>query len=510
MNRTKKFMLNTIASALYQVIVMLVGIITPRIMLVVYGSEVNGLVSSITQFVSYFTIVEAGLSSAAVYSLYKPIADNDTGAISRIVTATRNFYYKSGAVFSGLLGLLAALYPVFVKTQVLSPGLVAILVLVLGANSVIDFFLLAKYRAILSADQRSYVISIGSMISTLINFAIVVILSNKSVNIVFLKTVAITAVIFRSLYLFYYCRKHYGYLNFKVKPDNAALSKRWSAFYLQLLQVVQRGAPTVLITFFSTLQNVSIYSIFNMVITGVSSLLDIFMSGLSASFGDIIVQNDLPKLQKTYRDFEFTYYGLITIVYGVTLVLIMPFIRIYTKGIVDANYNQPMIGILFVVYAYLYNVKTPQGMLTISAGLFKETRMQCTIQALLVIIIGVVLAPTFGLAGVLVALIVSNTYRDIDLMCFIPKHVTKLPIRETAFRILRSIITLLLIILPARFVFIKQMTGYVEWVLHGVGIVIYATLVWLVISYLFEREQLISVKNRMFAMLHIKQKRFVA
>ncbi|NLL04344.1 MAG: hypothetical protein GX270_00830 [Clostridiaceae bacterium] len=507
MTRTEKFMSNTIASAAYQMVVMIVGLITPRIMLVAYGSEINGLVSSITQFVSYFVIVEAGLSGAAVYSLYKPLADKDHDGISSIVTATRDFYYKSGFVFIGMLVLLAAVYPIFVKTDMLSPALIAILVFVLGFNKIIDFFLLAKYRAILTADQRSYIISIGSIISTVINLIIIVVLAKYGINIVLLKTVAILSVIFRSCYLYFYSMKKYSYVNLKAKPNVSALSKRWNAFYLQLLQIVQKGTPTILITFFSTLQNVSIYSIFNMVITGLSSLLDIFMSGLSASFGDILSRKDMKVLHKAYRDFEFSYYGLITIVYSVALILIMPFVRIYTSDIVDANYNQPIVGILFILNAYLYNIKTPQGMLVISAGHFKETQKQSTIQVLCIIIPGIILVPQIGIAGILIALIISNIYRDIDLLFYIPKKVTKLPVMETFLRIVRSVITMVITVIPAGFIFNMVMSGYIEWILYAIAVLIYSIVVWIAVSFVSDRKQLVSVLGRFKNMINAKFKR---
>ena len=60
-SRTKKFMHNSISTAVYQVILMISGFITPKIMLDCYGSEVNGLVSSIQQFMTHFQIVEAGI-----------------------------------------------------------------------------------------------------------------------------------------------------------------------------------------------------------------------------------------------------------------------------------------------------------------------------------------------------------------------------------------------------------------------------------------------------------------
>ena len=67
MNRTQKFALNSTTAALYQIIAMLLGFITPSLMISTYGSEVNGLVSSINQLISYISLVEAGLSGAAVF-----------------------------------------------------------------------------------------------------------------------------------------------------------------------------------------------------------------------------------------------------------------------------------------------------------------------------------------------------------------------------------------------------------------------------------------------------------
>ena len=115
MSRTKTFLHNVVASAGLQVLTMASGIIVPRLMLVYYGSEINGLVSSIVQFISYFNIVEAGLGGAVIFSLYKPLADRNTSAISNIVTAAKKMYYRTGLLFSALVLLLAAVYPMLVS-----------------------------------------------------------------------------------------------------------------------------------------------------------------------------------------------------------------------------------------------------------------------------------------------------------------------------------------------------------------------------------------------------------
>ena len=109
MSRTQQFIKSTLATGIYQVVLMLSGFILPKVMLSCYGSEVNGLVTSITQFIQYITLVEAGLSGAAIYALYKPLAENNHRQISRVVVAARKFYTKSGWIFVVLVAMLAAL-----------------------------------------------------------------------------------------------------------------------------------------------------------------------------------------------------------------------------------------------------------------------------------------------------------------------------------------------------------------------------------------------------------------
>ena len=104
----------------------------------------------------------------------------------------------------------------------------------------------------------------------------------------------------------------------------------------------------------------------------------------------------------------------------------MPFMKVYTTRFTDAEYIRPVIAALFVAVGIISNIKTPQGMLVISAGLYKETKLQSLIQAVIIVVFSVALAPFLGMAGVLIGSVLSNLYRDIDLIFYIPKTVTKL------------------------------------------------------------------------------------
>lgn len=493
--RTKKFMQNSLSTALYQVVVMLVGFVTPRIILQYYGSELNGLVSSINQFISYLALVEAGIAGAAVYALYKPLASEDHDGISSIVSATKNFYNQSGWMFTGLIAIMALVYPFFIKTEELGIVEVMLLVVVLGSKSFLEFFTLAKYRVILTADQRTYVVSNASSVYVLLQMIIIVVLSVLRVNVVIVYTVAIAALLTRSIILMIYVKRNYPYINYKAKPNKEALNQRWDALFLQILGAAQTGAPILIATVFTTLEEVSIYAVYNMVVSGINGVLSIFVNGLSAGFGDLIARKEQKKLQYSYKDFEYAYYILITVVYSVTAIMLLPFVKIYTKGITDAEYVQPLIAVLFALNGLLYNLKTPQGTLIISAGMYRETRYRSLIQALIIIVGGVILAPIWGLVGILIASCLSNLYRVIDLLFFVPKHITKLPVRRSAFRIVFTTVLCVLIYLPFA-VFNFSATGIIDWVVKAALVSALALVVTVVANLIFERKQLLYVLVR--------------
>ncbi len=498
MTRTEKFLRNSASTALLQVITMASGFIIPKVMLIVYGSEINGLVSSITQFINYFMLVEAGLSAAVVYSLYKPLAEKDYSKISSIVTAAKNFYNSSGYIFVILTIALSICYPFFITTTTLTTIEVGILVLVLGVSGTLEFFTLAKYRAILTADQKVYVISLASIIAVITNTTVIVVLSYLNVNIVLVRAVALLSVFLRSYILYFFVKKYYSYLNYNAVPNNEALNKRWDALYLQILGAVQNGAPIILATLFTDLKMVSVYVIYNLVISGVNAILNIFMSGVSATFGDLIVRKEHLRLQKAYNDFELMYYLLIAGVYGVTFVMIMPFILLYTQGVTDTNYNLPWIGFLMVLNGLMYNIKTPQGMMVISAGLYKETKWQTTMQALILVIFGIILGKIYGLYGILIASVLSNIYRDIDLVYFIPKYVTKLSKKITVYRMIAVCILVLIVYCISLFINV-EINNFFIWIIILLITMMYTAIVLLIYMFIFERDTtrniLIRIRN---------------
>lgn len=494
--RTGKFVMNSGALALQQIVTLAAGFITPRVMMLIYGSEINGMVTSITQFVTYINLVEAGLSNAATYALYKPLADGDGSAVSSVVSATKKFYQQTGALVMALVTVLAIVYPLFIHSESLSPLEMGLLIVFIGANGALEFVTLAKYRVLLTADQKTYIVSLGTIIFTVANTAIVVIMAYLGASVVVLKAVALSAMVLRSLILMLYCRRHYRYIDYGAKPNKQALNKRWDALFLQILGVVHRGAPALLITIIlKDLKLVSVYTVFNMVIGGLNNVMGIFKTGVSASFGEVIACRETQTLQRAYSEFEYMYYKLIAVIYSTTFVMIMPFIFIYTKGISDVDYYLPLVGFLFALDGVIYNLKTPPGMLFIAAGMYRETRTQTILEAAIMVVGGAILAKPLGIVGILLASIASNLYRATELMFFVPRNITKLPVNLTARKIAIMAVSIVVSVVPFAFLDI-QPANYFTWAMYAVAAVIYSTVVTVALGFAFEREDLKRVLGR--------------
>ena len=143
--RTRQAFMNAVFSLMLQVVLAISGLLVPRFFIAVYGSAVNGLVSSITQFITYLSLVEAGVGAAGTVALYKPLAEKDSLRVSGILSATRVFYLRSGLIFAGLVGLLVIFYPFAVKSEINDGGFVRLMILLLSLSGIIDYFFLGKY-----------------------------------------------------------------------------------------------------------------------------------------------------------------------------------------------------------------------------------------------------------------------------------------------------------------------------------------------------------------------------
>ena len=485
MGRTGKFIRNLLASGGLQVIMMISGFVVPKIMIDVYGSEVNGLVTSITMLVGYVMLVEMGLGASLVYSLYKPLADADTAAINSILVASRNFYYKTGFLFLAIVAVVSAVYPMLVSCSAVSDIEICILFFLVAANGVLEFFTLAKYRALLTADQKTYVAAVATAVQVLTQMAIIAVFAYGGFSIVQVRVLVLFSLFLRSIILWGYCKVKYPFIDFSAKPNYGALSNRYDAFYFQMVGVVHNTAPILIVTFMMGFGDVSVYSVYNLVYMGVLALLSVFITGLHAGFGDLLARGEREKFKRAFNQFEFSYGILIAVIYATMWIAYMPFMKVYIPH-ADINYQYPEIAALMTINGIVYNLKTPYGMLTNAAGKFRESRWQISIQAAIEIVCGIIFCYFWGINGVVCASILSNVYRDVDFVFFTPKHLTHFGFGYSLKIWARVFICIALSILAFKAVPDFGSGGYAMWVLYTIAAFLASLAVALAVNILID------------------------
>ena len=504
--RTAAFMSNAMSSLLLQIVNLIVGFIVPHSIIGAYGSATNGLVTSITQFVGYIQLVEAGISSAAVFQLYRPLALGDVNEVSRIVSAAKVFYYKSGGIFTAGLFALALVYPVMIDVHDMPAPEVFVLVLALGATAFLDFFTLAKYRVLLTATQHSWVIQLGTVVYKVLYTFVVVLFASPGVPVAVIYVAAIAPIALRSLLLIAYARRRYPEVDFKADARGFRLDQRWDAFFLQVLGAVQSGAPTVIATFvLGDLSMVSVMAVYLLVANGIQSAVNSVTQGTQASFGDVIARGETATLQRSFREFQVVVYATSGLLCGVAMALTVPFVGLYTADVADVNYIYPLIGFLAILNVLLYHLKTPQGLLVISAGLYRDTRLQTSLQTLILIVCAAVFGKLWGVSGILFGCCLSNLYRDVDLMFFIPRRVTHTNPVETLGLMLPACVVCACVAIPY-LLFDPPCVSWLQWILSGVVLLAWGLAVTAVVYRLVAPDQLRGLVSRVSTLLGINAK----
>lgn len=179
---------NLISAFSLQFITVILNMITLRLFIEVYGSNMNGLVSSISQILGYAMLVEAGIGVASIQALYKPISENDEDEINSILSATKIFYLKTGIYFIFLLVIVMTVYPKFIESN-LGYYKISLLIFIMSLPTIFDYFIQGKLSVFITANQKAYVLNIIQIIATIISNIVRIVLIFMNCNILLVQLV---------------------------------------------------------------------------------------------------------------------------------------------------------------------------------------------------------------------------------------------------------------------------------------------------------------------------------
>ena len=477
--RSKKALFNFITSLILQIITAAIGIILPKLYIDGYGSEINGLVSSIKQFLSYLSIVGAGVGAASIAALYTPIALGENNKINTILSATKAFYKRSGYLLIILVIILAVIYPQIVDGEV-SESISFLMVLILGLSGVVEYLIIGKYQVILTADQKSYIVNIVQIFGILLNSLVCILMIKSGFHVLTVQLTCTVVYVSRMFILIGYVKRRYSNISFESEPNYSAISNRRDALVHQIAGLAVFNTPIVIVTIFCGLKEVSVFAIYYMVISGVVMLVSAFSNGLMAAFGDILAKGEKVTLLRTFNEFESLYYIVMFWAYTCTSLLFLPFIKVYTASIQDIEYIRPSVAILFIIVGISNSIRVPSLTIVNAAGHYKQTKNRSIIEALINVIVSLILVRTWGLEGVLIGSVCSYAYRTIDLIVYSSRHILQRQIKNTFYKLINNFIIGTISLFPFFTIFKIQVISFFDWicwaVFSGIWILIVITL----------------------------------
>ena len=493
MNRRKKLYLNTTTALLNQIIALICGFILPRFILAYFGSEVNGLVTSMTRFLSVITFLELGIGPVIQSNLYKPLADNDIDMISKIVVSAERFYRKIAYIFLVYIAVLLVIFP-SINTDY-DFWFTASLLLIISISTFVQYYFGITYQVFLNADQKIYVHTTVQIITTILNTIICVVLMKLGCGIHVVKLVSTIVFVARPLFQNIYVRKHYN-INHKIVYTEEPIKQKWNGFAQHLAAVVCGEIDVVLLTFFSTYQSVSIYSIYLLVVSGINKLVMTAVSGLEPFWGNMLAKKEYALLSKTFESVEALIHAGVTFLFVTTAILIAPFVSVYTKGIEDAAaYYLPLFGVLLTFAYGVQCLRVPYFRIIKAAGHYKETQNGAFISMFLNTIVSVVLVFKFQLLGVAIGTLAAMLYHTVYFAWYLSKNIINRPLHHFVKHMMVDIVSGVLGFIATSWLTMSNVT-YSSWILFAVIVAAIVGVITLMLNLLVYRKEFAYLLNK--------------
>ena len=169
----KKLIFNTATSLILQIVTLVSGFVLPRLLLTNYGTEVNGVFQSITQFLGIINLAEMGIGQVIHSALYRPLATNNNELVSKIVVSGQRFYKKIALALFLYVGALIFIYPLLIDNS-LDWIFTTTLILSMSISLFSQYLLGNNDRTLLSADQRSYILNTVQIVLSITNIFVTI------------------------------------------------------------------------------------------------------------------------------------------------------------------------------------------------------------------------------------------------------------------------------------------------------------------------------------------------
>ncbi len=406
-SRTKNSIRNIISGVINKSINIIFPFVVRTIFIQKLGSEFLGLNSLFVSILQVLNLTELGFGSALVYSMYKPIAENDTDKINILLNYYKKCYRIIGIIIL-IVGLIICPFIGFFIKDTIPNNNIYISFLIYLINTVLSYLFFSYKSSLFIANQRNDLINnintIVCIIQNTIQLLVLMFFSNYYVYIIVLPIMTWL----RNLYIHFFSKKYYpqnipmGNLD---KIDKDEITKNVKGMIFQKIgYIILANVDSIVISAFLGLNILGVYNNYYYIITAILGIVNIIMDSLKASVGNSIIKESVDKNFRDFKMLNFIYTWIVTWCSICLMCLLHNFIILWLgeEFILDK-----MISISLAIYFFIYKWCDMTYVYQEAKGLWWENRYIPLLGGLLNLILNVILVNYIGLYGIIYSTIIS-------------------------------------------------------------------------------------------------------
>ena len=486
-NSLQRLRLNAVSSLVYQATQIVCGFILPWLILHHFGSSVNGVVGSISQFLGMIAFLEFGVGAVVQSALYKPLATRSWDEITRVYRASQEFFRKIGFVLLFYTVFLIFLFPALSDDQF---GFIytGTLIVAISVGGFAQYFFGITNSLLLTSDQKNYISSNINSLTLLLNLASSYFLTKNGLSIQMVKLVSSLIFLLRPICLAVYVQKNYTILSVAGRTSDPLVQK-WDGIPQHIAACALDFTPVLALTFFTSFGIVSVFTIYNLIVVGIRSVLNCFASGAPSLMGALWAKGEKEELERMFDWLEWFVHTGTTLLFSVTALTIVPFVEVYSKGMNDVNYSVPLFAAAYTFASACVSFLYPYIYLILIAGHYRQTKKQYLKTACLNIFSTGILTALFGLSGVALGRLITLIYQITWTFSYDKNHLLPLSWARFSKQVIVDLITGMLITLAA-WPLIGSADSYLSWMLMATKVFLVAGIITFVCNYIFYRSKM--------------------
>lgn len=372
------------------------------------GSEFLGLNSLFSSIIQVLTLSELGFSSALVFHMYQPIAENNQEKINALLSLYRKAYFVIGAVIM-VVGLCTMPFlPLLIHGEYPQSVNIYIIYFLQLANTSISYFLFGYKQSLLVAYQREDVNSLINLIVQmalqLSQIALLLITNNYYLYVICIPFFTIV----NNVWIGFITKKMFPFARPYGKLDNSVLfeiKKLVAGTFIQKACAVTRNSfDSICLSAFVGLSLTGIYNNYYSILSGVTLMLGIINVSLAGGIGNHVAIKSKEENFNELAKLDFLYMNISTLCTVLLLCLYQPFMELW----MGKEMTLPFVSILlFCLYFYILKMGDMRSLYSAANGLWWKMRYRSLVETISNILLNVSLGKLFGVNGIIIATVIS-------------------------------------------------------------------------------------------------------